>query len=222
MRIILLGVPGAGKGTQADLLAKNLRIPKISTGDMLRAEIANNTALGGKIKELINSGKLVPDDLILKIIQQRITDADCANGFLLDGFPRTIAQAQGLWNLGIDIDHVIAIEVADAEVIKRLTGRRVHLPSGKTYHLEFNPPRVAGKDDVTGEPLIQRDDDKEATVRQRLAVYHQQTEPLLAWYKSDNYSGKAKYNVVSGVGSIMEIQQRILEILSAKFRQATS
>ncbi|MFA5016603.1 MAG: adenylate kinase, partial [Methylobacter sp.] len=179
MRIILLGSPGSGKGTQAQFITEKYAIPQISTGDMLRAAVREGTPLGVEAKKVMDAGGLVSDDIILGLIKERITQADCANGFLLDGFPRTIAQAEGLNEMGVSIDTVIEIVVEDEEIVKRMAGRRVHLQSGRTYHVEFNSPKVEGVDDVTGEPLIQRDDDKEETVRKRLSVYHEQTKPLV-------------------------------------------
>jgi adenylate kinase len=183
MRVILLGSPGSGKGTQAQFITEKYAIPQISTGDMLRAAVREGIELGRAAKKIMDEGGLVSDDIILGLIKDRITQPDCANGFLLDGFPRTIAQAEGLLAMGVQIDHVLEIEVADDEIIKRMSGRRVHLESGRTYHIEYNPPKVANKDDATGEPLIQRDDDKEQTVKKRLEVYHQQTKPLVGFYQ---------------------------------------
>jgi adenylate kinase len=183
MRIILLGAPGAGKGTQAEYLRETYGIPQISTGDMLRAAVKAGTPLGMQVKSVMESGGLVTDDIIISLIKERIQQPDCANGFLFDGFPRTIPQAQALVDAEINIDVVLEIDVPDEEIVRRLSGRRVHPESGRIYHIENKPPRVAGKDDVTGEPLIQRDDDKEATVRKRLEVYHTQTKPLVSFYK---------------------------------------
>lgn len=210
MRIILLGSPGSGKGTQAKILAEKYGIVSISTGDMLRAAVREGTPLGREAKKIMDAGKLVSDDIILGLIAERIVQPDCSNGFLLDGFPRTIAQAEGLDDLGIKIDYVIEIAVADEEILKRMVGRRVHLPSGRTYHLEHNPPQVAGIDDVSGEALIQRDDDKEETVRKRLEVYHQQTEPLVGYY---SIKPSVKFSSVNGVGSVDDITARVLPIL---------
>ena len=182
MRIILLGSPGAGKGTQAKYICEKFRIPQIATGDMLRAAVEAKTELGQEAQKIMQKGELVPDAIMIGLVKERISQPDCKNGYLLDGFPRTIAQAEALINAGIDIDYVIEVFVADDEIIKRLTGRRVHLKSGRIYHELFHPPKVANKDDVTGEPLIQREDDKEETVRKRLEVYHQQTEPLKTYH----------------------------------------
>jgi adenylate kinase len=182
MRLILLGPPGAGKGTQAKFICERYRIPQISTGDMLRAAVAAGSELGRKAKAVMDSGALVSDDIIIGLVKERIVQPDCAHGFLFDGFPRTLAQAEATRAAGVTIDAIVEIEVPDDEIVKRMSGRRVHLASGRTYHLVFNPPKVAGKDDVTGEPLIQRDDDREDTVRKRLAAYHAQTEVLSSFY----------------------------------------
>lgn len=205
MKIILLGPPGCGKGTQADLLEKTLQIPKISTGEMLRAAVAEQTPLGQQVKDIMQGGELVDDNIIISLVKHRIALSDCKHGFLFDGLPRTIVQAEKLWHADIDVDYVIEIYVPDAEIIKRLTGRLVHPPSGRTYHTEFFPPKIAGKDDFTGEALQQREDDKLHIVEQRLLVYHAQTAPLTAWYKSDQYTGKAKYVKISGSKSAQEI-----------------
>lgn len=212
MRIILLGAPGAGKGTQAQFITEKYGIPQISTGDMLRAAVKAGTPLGKQAKEVMDAGGLVSDDIIIGLVKERIAEADCANGFLFDGFPRTIPQADALKEAGVDIDAVVEIDVADDEIIKRMSGRRVHPASGRTYHVVFNPPREEGKDDVTGEPLVQRDDDQEDTVRQRLKVYHEQTAPLIHYYRSWNESGEAKapkYVYVEGVGSVEEIRDKV-------------
>ena len=189
MRIILLGLPGAGKGTQAQFLTERYQIPQISTGDMLRAEIKAATALGMEAQKYMNAGNLVPDPIVTGMVKKRIARPDCANGFIIDGFPRTVAQAEALRAAGIDIDFVIEIEVGDQEILRRMSGRRVHLASGRTYHIEFNPPKVPGKDDVTGEDLIQRADDSEETVKKRLDVYRSQTRPLIAYYSGWEKSG---------------------------------
>ncbi len=209
MRIILLGGPGAGKGTQAKYITERYSIPQISTGDMLRAHVKAGTELGRAAKKIMDEGGLVSDDIIIDMVKERIKEPDCANGYLFDGFPRTIPQAQALKDAGIPIDAVVEIDVPDEEIIKRMSGRRVHLPSGRTYHVIFNPPKVAGKDDVTGEDLIQRDDDKEETVRQRLKVYHEQTEPLIDFYRREAEAGNVKYVKVSGLGGVEEVRDAI-------------
>lgn len=213
MRIILLGPPGAGKGTQAAHIREKYGIPQISTGDMLRAAVKAGSELGLRVKKVMDAGELVSDELILGLVQERIRQPDCRNGYLFDGFPRTIAQAEGMREAGIEVDYVLEIRVEDEEIVRRMSGRRVHPGSGRTYHVTFNPPRVAGKDDVTGEPLIQRDDDAEQTVRKRLQVYHSQTAPLIDFYSS-RASGKGpKYVRIEGVGSVEEITQRALDAL---------
>ncbi|MCK4840530.1 MAG: adenylate kinase [Methylococcales bacterium] len=211
MRIIFLGSPGSGKGTQAQFITEKYGIPQISTGDMLRAAVKEGTPLGVKAKKVMDSGGLVSDVIILGLIKERITQADCGKGFLLDGFPRTIAQAEGLLDMQVEIDVVIEIAVDDAEIIKRMSGRRVHLSSGRTYHVEFNKPKQEGIDDVTGEALVQREDDKEETVKKRLAVYHQQTKPLVDFYSADDQS--AKFGTVAGVGTVSDITAKILAVL---------
>jgi adenylate kinase len=218
MRLILLGGPGAGKGTQANYIKERYQIPQISTGDMLRAAVKAGTELGKKAKEYMDSGGLVPDDVIIGLVKERIQEPDCQKGFLFDGFPRTIPQADAMKEAGVPIDAVVDIEVPDAEIIKRMSGRRAHLPSGRTYHIVFNPPKVEGKDDVTGEPLIQRDDDKEETVRKRLEVYHEQTEPLIDYYKNWESTGEAaapKYIRIEGVGKVDQIRDAIFAALDA-------
>ena len=203
MRMILLGAPGAGKGTQAGFITKKFNIPQISTGDMLRAAVKAESPLGLKVKEVMETGGLVSDDIIIDLIKERILADDCANGFLFDGFPRTIPQAEALRDAGVEIDHVIEIAVEDEEIVGRIAGRRMHPASGRTYHIEHNPPKVAGKDDETGEDLIQREDDKEETVRHRLSVYHSQTKPLVAFYQDLAASnGTPKYSAIEGVGSL--------------------
>jgi len=212
MRIILLGGPGAGKGTQAGYLTEKYGIPQISTGDMLRAAVKAGTPLGLEAKKVMDSGGLVSDDIILGLVKERIAQPDCEKGFLFDGFPRTVVQAEALKTQKIPVDAVVEIDVEDDEIIRRMSGRRVHLASGRTYHVVFNPPKVEGKDDVTGEPLIQRDDDQEETVRKRLAVYHDQTEPLIDYYTRWAESGDGaapKYVKVAGVGKVEEIRDRI-------------
>ncbi len=211
MRIILLGSPGSGKGTQAQFITEKYSIPQISTGDMLRAAVRDGTPLGIEAKKIMDVGGLVSDDLILGLIKERVTLPDCANGFLLDGFPRTIAQAQGLRDMGVKIDHVIEINVADEEIVTRIEGRRVHPKSGRTYHIKFNAPKVEGVDDVTSEPLIQRDDDKEETVRKRLAIYHDQTKPLVNFYSAPEQ--QVKFDSISGVGTVDEITTKVFAIL---------
>ena len=212
MRLILLGGPGAGKGTQANFVKEKYQIPQISTGDMLRAAIKAGTELGKKAKGYMDSGGLVPDEVIIGLVKERIKEADCQKGFLFDGFPRTIPQADAMKDAGVSLDAVVDINVPDAEIIKRMSGRRVHLASGRTYHVTFNPPKEAGKDDVTGEALIQRDDDQEETVRNRLDVYHAQTEPLIDYYKSWESSGESaapRYIRIEGVGKVEEIRDQI-------------
>ena len=216
MRLILLGGPGAGKGTQANLIKNRYQIPQISTGDMLRAALKEGTELGLKAKTYMDAGKLVPDDVIIGLVKERIKEPDCQKGFLFDGFPRTIPQADAMKDAGVSIEAVVDIDVPDAEIIKRMSGRRVHLASGRTYHIVFNPPKEKGKDDETGEPLIQRDDDKEETVRKRLDVYHAQTEPLVDYYKEWEKSGEAaapKYIRIDGVGKVDEIRDQIYAAL---------
>jgi len=216
MRVILLGAPGAGKGTQAQFICKHFNIPQISTGDMLRVAVAAGTELGKQAKAVMDSGGLVSDDIILGIVKERIQQADCANGFLFDGFPRTIPQAQALVDQGIDLDAVVEIDVADQEIINRLSGRRVHPASGRVYHVVYNPPKQADTDDVTGESLIQREDDSEATVRNRLKVYHEQTKPLIDFYRKMAQSdGSAlRYCTIAGVGDVDAIRRQIIEQLS--------
>jgi adenylate kinase len=214
MRVILLGSPGSGKGTQAQFITEKYAIPQISTGDMLRAAVREGIELGRAAKKIMDEGGLVSDDIILGLIKDRITQPDCANGFLLDGFPRTIAQAEGLLAMGVQIDHVLEIEVADDEIIKRMSGRRVHLESGRTYHIEYNPPKVANKDDATGEPLIQRDDDKEQTVKKRLEVYHQQTKPLVGFYQNMAGKGEVKFSSIPGVGGVSDITAKVFSELA--------
>lgn len=216
MRLILLGGPGAGKGTQANYIKERYGIPQISTGDMLRAAVKAGSELGKEAKKFMDSGGLVPDEVIIGLVKERIKEPDCQKGFLFDGFPRTIPQADAMKAAGVPIDAVVEIDVPDEEIIRRMSGRRVHLASGRTYHIVFNPPKVEGKDDVTGEPLIQRDDDKEETVRKRLKVYHDQTEPLVAYYKDWAASGKAgapRHIRIEGVGKVDEIRDRIFNAL---------
>ena len=215
MRIILLGAPGAGKGTQAQFICQRFGIPQISTGDMLRAAVKAGTELGQQVKEVLDTGGLVSDDLIIGLINERIAQDDCAKGYLLDGFPRTIPQAEALVDAQISIDHVLEIAVDDEEIVGRIAGRRVHPGSGRIYHLQHNPPQQDGKDDVTGEALIQREDDKEETVRKRLQVYHTQTKPLVDFYQTLSAAhGVPKCSRVEGVGSVEEITSRVLTALS--------
>ncbi len=216
MRIILLGPPGAGKGTQANFIKEHYGIPQISTGDMLRAAVKAGTPLGIEAKQVMDAGQLVSDGLIINLVKERLTESDCANGYLFDGFPRTIPQADALKDAQVLVDFVLEIDVPSEEIIKRMSGRRVHAASGRVYHIEYNPPKVEGKDDVTGEELMQRDDDKEETVRKRLDVYQAQTRPLVDYYGNWSASGDAvapKYRKISGVGSVDEIRARILEAL---------
>ncbi len=216
MRMILLGPPGAGKGTQAQFIAEHFAIPQISTGDMLRAAVEAGSGLGLQVKDTMASGGLVSDELIIALVKERIQQPDCRNGFLFDGFPRTIPQAQALLDAGVAIDLVIEIKVEDEQIVARLSGRRVHPASGRVYHVQHNPPRQEGVDDDTGEPLVQREDDKEETVRNRLRVYHEQTEPLVAFYSNLAALQSAqglRYAAVDGVGSLAEVQGRLLQIL---------
>ena len=218
MRLILLGAPGAGKGTQANLIKEKFNIPQISTGDMLRAAVQAGTPLGKAAKKIMDAGKLVSDDIIINLVKERIRQPDCINGFLFDGFPRTIPQAQALKDAGINIDFVVEIEVPDSDIIQRMSGRRVHPSSGRTYHISFNPPKVANKDDITGEELVQRPDDEAATVTTRLAVYHEQTKPLVeyyqAWAKSGDIHAPHCINI-PGIGSVNTIRERIFSALAA-------
>ena len=215
MRVILLGAPGAGKGTQAKFITEKFGIPQISTGDMLRAAVKAGTELGLIAKGEMDSGGLVSDDLIINLVKERISQQDCKNGFLFDGFPRTIPQAEALVKNGVELDHVIEIAVDDEEIVQRIAGRRVHEASGRVYHTIYNPPKVEGKDDVTGEELIQRKDDTEETVRHRLSVYHSQTKPLVAFYQNlAETQGKPKYSHIEGVGSVEAITGKVLEALS--------
>ena len=212
MKIILLGAPGAGKGTQAQFISKHLNIPQISTGDMLRASVASKSDLGLKAKDIMEKGELVPDDLILDLVKDRIRESDCTNGFLFDGFPRTLDQASALKDRGIAIDCVIEIMVDDNEIIQRMSGRRVHPGSGRTYHITHNPPKEENTDDETGEPLIQRPDDNEGTVKKRLAIYHEQTYPLVEFYKGlSSDESSTNYVEINGIGSIEEIQSQITD-----------
>jgi adenylate kinase len=209
MKLILLGAPGAGKGTQAAFISKKFGIPQISTGDMLRAAVKAGTPLGIEAKKIMDAGGLVRDDLIIGLVKERLKEADCQSGYMFDGFPRTIPQADAMKEAGVAIDFVLEIDVPDGEIVGRMSGRRAHLASGRTYHVKFNPPKVEGKDDVTGEPLIQRDDDREETVLKRLDVYHQQTEALVGYYGKWAASGAAgapKYRKVSGMGKVEDVR----------------
>jgi adenylate kinase len=211
MRIILLGAPGAGKGTQAQFLTKQYNIPQISTGDMLRAAIKAGTEMGKLAKEAMDAGKLVTDEIIIGLVKDRIAQDDCKNGYLLDGFPRTLPQADAVTNAGIEIDAVIEIDVPDEEIVKRMSGRRVHMSSGRTYHIIYNPPKVEGKDDETGEDLVQRADDKEDVVLDRLKVYHEQTEPLIGYYKEQAAkNNNIKYIQVDGTADIKDVEKAII------------
>ena len=217
MRIILLGAPGAGKGTQAQYITEKYNIPQISTGDMLRAAVKAGTPLGKQAKEVMDAGQLVSDEIIIGLVKERIAEADCANGFLFDGFPRTIPQADALKDAGVKIDSVVEIDVADEEIVKRMSGRRVHPGSGRTYHIMFNQPKVEGKDDVTGEDLVQRADDNEATVRDRLKVYHDQTAPLINYYKdwaAKDAESAPVYKYIAGVGSVEDIRDAVFAELA--------
>jgi adenylate kinase len=216
MKLILLGPPGAGKGTQAHFIREKFAIPQISTGDMLRAAVKAGTPLGVAAKKVMDSGQLVSDDIIIGLVKERLKDADCKRGYLFDGFPRTIPQAEAMKKAGVPLDYVLEIDVPDSEIIQRMSGRRVHPASGRSYHVKFNPPRVEGKDDATGEPLIQRDDDKEETVKHRLEVYRKQTRPLVDYYGRWAASGDAaapKYRKISGLGSVDDITQRAFAAL---------
>ena len=213
MKIILLGAPGVGKGTQAQYIAEKYSIPQISTGDMLREAIASGSELGKRVKVVMDSGALVTDEIILDLVKDRITQPDCTNGFLFDGFPRTIPQAEALVSNAIVIDHVVEITVPEEEIISRMSGRLVHEGSGRVYHVTFNPPKVEGKDDITGEPLMQRDDDQEETVRERLSVYHAQTAPLVDFYQDIALQGDVRYNAVAGSGPTESIRDLIFAAL---------
>ena len=214
MRLILLGAPGAGKGTQATFICQAYGIPQISTGDMLRAAVKAGTEMGLAAKKIMDAGGLVSDDIIIGLVKERITHADCANGFLFDGFPRTLPQADALKHAGVKLDCVLEIDVPFDAIIERMSGRRAHMASGRTYHIRFNPPKVEGVDDVTGEPLIQRDDDKEETVKKRLEVYSSQTRPLVDYY-THWAASDPKYRAISGLGSVEEIKDRALKALSS-------
>ena len=216
MKIILLGPPGAGKGTQANLIKEKFNIPQISTGDMLRAAVSAGTPLGLEAKKIMDAGGLVSDELILGLVKERVNEDDCENGYLLDGFPRTIAQADGMVSLGIDVEYVVEIKVEDSAIVSRMSGRRAHLASGRTYHIEFNPPKVEGKDDVTGEDIVQRDDDKAETVKKRLDVYHEQTSPLVKYYTdlANQDGSNTKYVSVNGMNDVNDVMNDILSQLT--------
>ena len=218
MKLILLGPPGAGKGTQAAFITENFSIPQISTGDMLRTAVKAGTPLGLEAKKVMDSGQLVSDDIIIGLVKDRLKQPDCAKGYLFDGFPRTIPQAEAMKQAGVALDYVLEIDVPDEEIISRMSGRRVHLASGRTYHIKFNPPKVAGKDNATGDDLVQRDDDREETVRKRLEVYHSQTRPLVDYYSrwAQMDPRAPKYRRVSGQGGVEQIRQRALEALTSK------
>ena len=216
MRVILLGAPGAGKGTQAQLIMEKFGIPQISTGDMLRAAVKAGTSLGLQAKDIMAAGGLVSDDLIIALVKERITQSDCSNGFLFDGFPRTIPQAEALLEAGINIDHVVEIDVDDEEIVSSLSGRRVHEASGRVYHIIHNAPKVVDHDDITGEPLVQRPDDQEETIRKRLSVYHSQTKPLVGFYQKLGEEGKQsapQYTRINGIGSVDQIRQQLFSVL---------
>jgi adenylate kinase len=216
MRFIFLGPPGAGKGTQASFITKKYAIPQISTGDMLRAAIKAGSELGLKAKKIMDAGQLVPDDVIIGLVKTRIEQPDCAGGFLFDGFPRTLAQAEAMKTAGVQIDYVIEIAVPDEDIVERMSGRRVHTASGRTYHIKFNPPKVADKDDLTGEPLVVRQDDQADTVKERLRVYHAQTKPLIEYYSNWASQGDPKaprHRAVSGIGTVDQIRDRIFATL---------
>lgn len=213
MKIILLGAPGAGKGTQAQFMMNKFGIPQISTGDMFRAAIKEGTELGKQAKALMDEGKLVPDELTVALVKDRIAQPDCANGFLLDGFPRTIPQADALKDAGVKIDFVLEFDVADEVIVERMSGRRVHQPSGRTYHVVYNPPKVEGKDDVTGEDLIIRQDDKPETVLDRLVIYHKQTKPLIAYYTAEAEAGNTKYYRLDGTQPVEAVSAELNKLL---------
>jgi adenylate kinase len=217
MRLILLGAPGAGKGTQANFIKEKYNIPQISTGDMLRAAIKAGTELGMAAKKVMDAGQLVSDDIIIGLVKERLKEADCANGYLFDGFPRTIAQADAMKDSGVQIDYVLEIDVPDELIVERMSGRRSHPASGRVYHVKFNPPKVEGVDDVSGEPLVQRDDDKEETVKKRLTVYHTQTEVLLDYYNKwaqSGLPGAPKYRKISGVGPVEQVRDAAFAALA--------
>jgi len=213
MRIILLGAPGAGKGTQAQFIMENYGVPQISTGDMLRAAIKEGSELGQKVKAVMDGGQLVSDELIIELVKERVKKEDCAKGFLLDGFPRTIPQADAMKENGIDVDFVLEFDVPDEEIVKRMSGRRVHAPSGRVYHTVYNPPKVEGKDNETGEDLSIRVDDVEETVRKRLGIYHDQTAPLIAYYGKEAEAGNSKYVTFDGTQAVEAVSKQLAELL---------
>lgn len=213
MRIILLGAPGAGKGTQAQFIMKKYGIPQISTGDMLRAAVKAGTPLGQQAKELMDAGKLVTDELVIALVKERIAQDDCANGFLLDGFPRTVPQADAMKSAGINVDYILEFDVPDSVIIDRMSGRRIHAPSGRVYHVRHNPPKVENVDDITGEPLTTRKDDHEEIVRKRLVEYHQLTKPLIDYYQREAKEGRAKYYRIDGTQSVSDVTNELIKIL---------
>lgn len=213
MRIILLGAPGAGKGTQAQFIMKKYGIPQISTGDMLRAAVKAGTPLGQQAKELMDTGKLVTDELVIALVKERIAQDDCANGFLLDGFPRTVPQADAMKSAGINVDYILEFDVPDSVIIDRMSGRRIHAPSGRVYHVRHNPPKVENVDDITGEPLTTRKDDDEEIVRKRLVEYHQLTKPLIDYYQHEAKEGRAKYYRIDGTQSVSDVTNELVKIL---------
>ncbi|MCX8587742.1 MULTISPECIES: adenylate kinase [unclassified Gilliamella] len=213
MRIILLGAPGAGKGTQAQFIMKKYGIPQISTGDMLRAAVKAGTPLGQQAKELMDAGKLVTDELVIALVKERIAQDDCANGFLLDGFPRTVPQADAMKSAGINVDYILEFDVPDSVIIDRMSGRRIHAPSGRVYHVRHNPPKVENVDDITGEPLTTRKDDDEEIVRKRLVEYHQLTKPLIDYYQHEAKEGRAKYYRIDGTQSVSDVTNELVKIL---------
>lgn len=215
MKVLLLGAPGAGKGTQAQFITREFNIPQISTGDMLRAAIKAGTELGLEAKKIMDQGGLVRDDIIIGLVKERIAQPDCANGFLFDGFPRTLAQAEAMVEAGVNLDAVVEIDVPDEAIVERMSGRRVHIASGRTYHVKYNPPKIEGKDDETGEDLVQRDDDKEETVKKRLAVYHEQTEVLVDFYSRLTGEHAPRYIKVDGTKNVDEVKAEILAALKA-------
>lgn len=216
MRIILLGAPGAGKGTQAEWLCKHFNIPKISTGDMLRKAVKDETPLGREVKEIMEQGGFISDDIILSLVRERIEEDDCRSGFLFDGFPRTMNQAENLEKFDVNIDYVVEIAVPDETIIERLSGRRVHVPSGRTYHIVYNPPKTEGIDDVTGEPITLRKDDSPETVKNRLDIYHEQTKPLIQWYQEYSNKTNCQYLTVDGTQTVEEIRDKIIHNMASK------